>query len=462
MTATVRPRSTPDTIAGPSAPVEKRRREPIWRVVGGSLATGLVAALVLTLGMFAGAPEHVISGAALLAFAFGWAMLAVLSTRLTSQPQRWALVPAAFMTVVALGLLVLTPDDRALNAVGWVWPPVVLALAVWMFVQLRRALGGRVRWLLYPVVAMLAVGSVGGMYETVALARDQHRYAAPGTLYDVGGHRLHLNCTGSGSPTVVLENGLGETSPIWTRITAEAARTTRVCAYDRAGQGWSDDVADPQDGLAIAADLHTLLGRAHETGPYVLVGHSAGGSYAMVYADQYPNDMAGMVLLDSTSPYQFTVLPDFSSEYSMTRRMVAVLPSLARLGVAQVLPASAFSSLPEPAGSQYRAFATSPRQMRNGRDEQSVYRKVFEQAQALTTLNGKPLVVVTTTESQHGTKGWAAAQDQLATLSTNSQHRIAEATHVGLLDNEHSFEPSVSAIGDVVQSSRTGAPVVTR
>jgi pimeloyl-ACP methyl ester carboxylesterase len=281
-------------------------------------------------------------------------------------------------------------------------------------------------------------------------------------LYDVGGHRLHLNCTGSGGPTVVLENGLGETSPIWSRITAEVVRTTRVCAYDRAGQGWSDDAAGAQDGLAVAADLHTLLGRAHETGPYLLVGHSAGGSYAMIYAARYPDEVAGMVLLDSTTPNQFTVLPDFASEYSLSRRMFAVLPSLARLGVAQVLPASAFSSLPEPAASQVRAFATSPRQMRNVRDEQSVYRQVFEQAQALTTLDGKPLVVLTATETQQGTKGWSAAQDRLATLSTNSHHRIAEATHVGLLDDKHSFEPSAQAIGDVVQSIRASAPVVTR
>ena len=289
----------------------------------GRFLSGLLGALVLTLVVFAGTPEHVITGSALLAFALGWSMLAWLSTRFTSQPQRWAFVPAAFMAVVAVGLFVFAPGNRALTAAGWVWPPTVFALAVWMVIQLRRALAGRVRWLLYPVVGLLAVGSVGGMYESVALARDDHRYAMPGRLYDVGGHRLHLNCTGSGGPTVVLGNGLGEASPLWSRITAEVGATTRVCAYDRAGQGWSDDTASPQDGLAVAADLHALLGRAHETGPYVLVGHSAGGSYAMIYAAQYPAEVAGMVLLDSTSPDQFSVLPDYKSEYSISRRMLA-------------------------------------------------------------------------------------------------------------------------------------------
>jgi pimeloyl-ACP methyl ester carboxylesterase len=435
---------------------------PMWRVVGASLTTGLVAALVLTLVVLAGAPEHVIVGSALLAFATGWSMLAVLSTHLTTQPQRWALAPAALMAVAGLGLLVAGPDDRTLNAVGWVWPPIGVALAVWIVVQLRRSLSGKVRWLLYPVVAALFLGSVGGMYETVALERDQRSYPAPGTLYDVGGHRLHLNCSGSGSPTVVLENGLGEMSLIWSRITADLSSTTRVCSYDRAGQGWSDDATGPQDGLAVASDLHTVLERAGESGPYVLVGHSAGGTYAMVYAAQYPDEVAGMVLLDSMSPDNFTVLPDFETEYSMMRRGLGVLPSLARMGIARVLPASVYSNLPEPQATQYHAFATSPRSMRNMRDEHSVYRDVFTQAQTLTGLAAKPLVVITVTESLDETSGWSDAQAELAALSSNSEHRIVDATHGGMLDDPDTFGSSVSAIGDVVQSIRADAPVVTR
>jgi pimeloyl-ACP methyl ester carboxylesterase len=460
MNTTVRPPPSATSVDEPTVLVEEPGREPIWRVVGGSLLSGLLGALILTLVVFAGAPEHMITGSALLAFAVGWAMLALLSTRFTSQPQGWAVVPAAFMAVVAVGLFVFAPGNRGLTAVGWVWPPAMFALAVWMVIQLRRALAGRVRWLLYPVVGLLAVGSVGGMYESVALARDDHRYAMPGRLYDVGGHRLHMNCTGTGGPTVVLENGLGETSPLWSRIAAEVGAATRVCAYDRAGQGWSDDTASPQDGLAVAAGLHTLLGRAQETGPYVLVGHSAGGSYAMIYAAQYPAEVAGMVLLDSTSPDQFTVLPDYKSEYSVSRRMLAVLPTFARLGAAHVFPSS--SNLPEPAASQVRAFDTSPRQLRNMRDEHSVYHDVFKQAQALSTLGSKPLVVVTATENAQQTKGWSEAQDRLATLSSNSHHRIAEASHVGVLDDERASGISAQAINDVVQSIRTGAPVTPR
>jgi pimeloyl-ACP methyl ester carboxylesterase len=455
----------PDAVIADAAPTtasDEPRREPIWRVVGGSVAAGFIGALVLTLGVFGGAQEHVISGSALLAFAFGWAMLAALSARFTSQPQRWARVPAVVMAASGLTLLITQPADHALTTAGWVWPPVAFALTVWTAVQIRRNLAGRVRWLLYPIVASLAVGSVGGMYETAVTARDEHTYAAPGTLYDVGGRRLHLDCTGTGSPTVVLENGLGSTSPNWARVTADVDPTTRVCAYDRAGQGWSDDIGAPQDAVAIAADLHTLLNRAGESGPYVLVGHSAGGTYVMTFAARYPDEVAGMVLLDSMSPYEFTDLPGFTSEQSMMRRGLGALPSLARLGATQVLPTSAWSDLPEPAASQVQAFASSPRGMRNMRDEQSMYPTVFEQAKALTSLDGKPLVVVTATESIDQHKEWTDLQDRLAALSTNSQHRVADSTHQGLIEDAVSYQASVDAILDVVQSVRTQRPVTAR
>ena len=363
------------------------------------------------------------------------------------------------MAAAGLALLIARPDDRALNTAGWVWPPVVLALAVWMVIQLRRSLSGRVRWLIYPVIASLAIGSIGGMYETAARAHDRNAYPAPGTLYDVGGHRLHLNCTGTGSPTVVLEHGLGATSAGWARITTELSQTTRVCTYDRAGQGWSDDVDTPQDGLAIAADLHTLLARADESGPYVLVGHSAGGPYVMTYAAQYPDEVAGMVLLDSMSPYEFTDLPGFATEQSMMSRGLGVLPTLTRMGAGRILPTSAWSSLPEPAASQVQAFAASARGMRNMRDEQSMYPTVFEQAKALTSLDSKPLVVVTATESIQKHEEWVDLQDRLAALSTNNDHRVADATHAGLVDDSTSFEASAQAIVDVVRSVRTGQPV---
>jgi pimeloyl-ACP methyl ester carboxylesterase len=444
------------------APARRRRRRPVGAVVAIAMLTGLVTTLVLVLVVFAGASEPVITGSALLGLASGWAWLAVLTARLTSQPQRWAAVPAVVMAATGAGLLALTPGNGALDTAGWAWPPAAFVLAFWMVRATRRAMTGRARWLLYPVIVAMAVTAVGGIVESVALSRDEGRYPMPGALYDVGGHRLHLNCTGKGGPTVVLENGLSETSPLWSSITSRIAQTTRVCAYDRAGQGWSDDADGPQDGLAVAADLHTLLARAGEHGPYVLAGHSIGGTYAMTYAARYPAQVAGLVLLDSSSPFQFTDQPDFPGTYAMMRRLLPVLPTLARLGVAQLTPPSASSALSPGAAAQVQSFATSPRGFRNMRDEQAQLRDVFAQAQALTTFDPKPLAVVTARENADGTKGWAAAQDRMAALSTNSSHWVADTTHVGLLDDAAGSSDSVRAITAVVNAVRTGAPLASR
>jgi len=308
----------------------------------------------------------------------------------------------------------------------------------------------------------VTVTAVAGAVETVTLAHDRGRFEMTGALYDVGGHRLHLDCRGTGSPTVVLQNGLNEITPLWSAVTAQVSRTTRVCAYDRAGQGWSDDADGPQDGREVAADLHTLLARAGEHGPYVLAGHSSGGTLAMTYAARYPTQVAGLVLLDSSSPHQYTDQPDFAGTYAMMRRLLPVMPALGRVGALHLIPPSTATALAPEAAAEVRAFATSPRGANNMRDEQAQLRNVFNQAQALTSFDTKPLAVVTARENADGTKGWAAAQDRMAALSTNSTHWTADTTHVGLLDDANGSTHSVRAITAVVTAVRTGSPLAVR
>jgi pimeloyl-ACP methyl ester carboxylesterase len=165
--------------------------------------------------------------------------------------------------------------------------------------QLPSRLG---RWLLYPVIVTLGFASLGGGYLTVHEAAQRRAGGPPGQLVDVGGHRLHLHCVGSGSPTVVLEPGHGASSADLHWIAPVVARDTTVCVYDRAGRGFSDGANGPQDGGRIAADLRTLLDRAAVPRPYVLAGHSFGGLYVLSFAAQFPDQVAGMVLLDSTAP----------------------------------------------------------------------------------------------------------------------------------------------------------------
>jgi len=250
--------TAPGRLPGPTV---ASSHGPLGRIIVTSLTAGAVAAGALTFGVLGGATESTITGSTLVAFGASWAMPAVLSTRLTSQPQRWALVPAAVLTAMGLVLLAYAPSEAGLAVMGWLWPPVMLVLAGWMFVHLRRAVADRRRWLLYPVVAVLGLAALGAAVEDVVQVRDQHAFPMPGSSYDVGGHRLHLDChgraapsgrTGPGAPTVVLENGLGEMSASWARIIPAVARATRVCAYDRAGQGWSEEAAHPLDGRETA------------------------------------------------------------------------------------------------------------------------------------------------------------------------------------------------------------------
>ena len=436
------------------------RKGHIGLIVAGSLIAGLVVALVFVIGPFGGAEEHVIMGTALLGWALGWTLLAVLSIRWSDQPQRWTLVPAALMALAGASLLVFRPDANAFNVLGWIWPPALIALAVWMTVQARRNLRSLTRRLvLYPLFVALVIAGVGGSYETIQERVDRSTTAMPGHLVDVGGRRLYVHCTGSGSPTVVLVSGLAETSVYWGGWIAPAvAQNTTVCAYDRAGQGWSDPPASPQDGLAVATDLHALLDHAQIPGPYVLVGHSTGGVYVRVFAARYPDQVAGIVFLDSQPNEALTGLPDFPSQYSTLRRASALFPSLARLGVFWLVNQFAPDTLPVPARVEERAVVSTASLNRIQRDEFTELPMTLKEAAALTTLGDRPLIVVTAAKGAQA--GWLPLQDKMAGLSSNSAHRVLpEIDHPGLIHDRAGAAQASQAILDVVASVRTGTPV---
>jgi pimeloyl-ACP methyl ester carboxylesterase len=423
---------------------------------------GLILALVLTLLVFGGATEPVISGVALLAFALGWTLLAWLSERRTDQPQRWAYVPAIFMGVLGLAHLVFQPSDGVLRAFGWVWPIAAAGLAIWMILQARRSLHNWSRpVILYPVLVVLLLAAVGGGYETIRETLDESAYAMPGQLIDVGGHKLHISCTGSGTPTVILEAGLGQPAAMMSGwIQPGVATVTRVCVYDRAGMGWSEPAETPRDGVAIATDLHTLLGRAQIDGPYVLAGHSSGGVYVQVFAAQYPDEVAGLVLLDSQPPDAIANLPGYAGEYDGIRRFTALFPSVARLGVGRLAYPSAASGLPPEAWAEARAFLSTAGHNRGYRDAAVGLQAALTQAQALTSLGDKPLIVVTAAEDAHA--GWLPLQEKMASLSTNSVQRvIQDASHASLIEDEGDSANAINAILDVVASVRSGGAQLT-
>jgi pimeloyl-ACP methyl ester carboxylesterase len=335
----------------------------------------------------------------------------------------------------------------------------MLALAVWMIICVHRQLHSRGgRWLLYPVIAVLALASIGGGYQTLGAAADAKAYPMPGQLIDVGGHRLHLSCTGSGTPTVVLEPGAGEMSSNLGWITPAVARDTRVCVYDRAGRGWSEPASTAQDGAQIATDLHRLLQRGGVPGPYVLAGHSFGGLYVLTFAARYPNEVAGMVLVDSTAPASAanpgTPSPGHGGSDAALSRVSALVSTAARLGLGRLYGQFAFGSLPPRSRGEVRASDATPSTLRSTIDEYLQAAASVEQAAALGDFADKPLIVLTAGSGHDA--AWTTAQNRMARLSTNSVHRvIAGATHQDLVANQEDAAATTQAILDVVASIRS-------
>ena len=302
-------------------------------VILGSFAAAAALAIALLLGPASGGSEPMITGSLLLALGFGWGLVALMSIRYSTQPQRWGTVPAVFLGSVGLLLVVLQPGPDVMDGLSWVWPAVIGVLAAWMIVQVRRHLIGRGRWLALPAAAALLALALGGGIASVTAAIGPTSPAQTGQLLDVGGRRLWIECSGSESPVVVLQSGLGESSAYWAAIASDVATSTTVCRYDRAGHGRSDEADGPQDGIALATDLHLLLERAGVAGPYVLVGHSSGGPYVRVFAERYPDEVSGMVLLDAQPAHAFSALPDYPAFYESYRMATALGPSLARVGL---------------------------------------------------------------------------------------------------------------------------------
>ena len=149
-----------------------------------------------------------------------------------------------------------------------------------------------------------AVAGIGSVCVLTAALAAQHTVvgplpSAPGRLVDIGGQRIHLDCAGRGSPTVVFENGAGDFSVVWSLVQPRVSGMTRACSYDRAGYAWSDPGARPRTYDQIALELHTALQRAGEHGPYVLVGQSYGGLLVRGFARQYASEVGGIVLVDA-------------------------------------------------------------------------------------------------------------------------------------------------------------------
>jgi pimeloyl-ACP methyl ester carboxylesterase len=339
----------------------------------------------------------------------------------------------------------------------------------------RRGLGSWFRrGLVWMIVGLLTLAVIGAIYQAVATEIDQRTYPPPDEMVDVGNHSMHINCIGEGGPTVILESGLGTMSADWANVQPEVAKTTRVCAYDRAGTGWSEPGPEPRDPKQIAHELHTLLGNAGIDGPYVLVGQSFGGLYVRMYADLYPKEVAGMVVVDASHPDMWSRLPP---EVVATLRppawQVGAMTFLTRLGIFRLSGGDmAGCGLPAHQCMEEQAYLRSTRyRVTWGQEMLAPDRDA--QVRATGSLGDKPLVVLSA--GDHGRdlaagvsptalarfeRTWDDLQSELAALSTDSTHLVVKrAGHSTLQTDRQDAQVTSAAIEKVVQAARNNRPL---
>jgi pimeloyl-ACP methyl ester carboxylesterase len=289
----------------------------------------------------------------------------------------------------------------------------------------RRVLRGIGRGLAALVALIAILALAGASYEAIAATGDARRYPAPGQLVDVGGFRLHIDCVGTGSPTVVLDAGLGGSSLDWSLVQSELGRTTRVCAYDRAGMGWSDPGPQPRTPGQIARELHMLLTNAGIAGPYVLVGHSLAGKNVRMFALTHPDQVAGMVLVDARSEYvDANTAPAEVQAFQQALAAQASQYRVARsLGLIRLIGASLWGgpAMPRETRTEGMLLTTSQRGV-DATTAEGLERAADDALlQAAPSLGDRPLIVLASEQNMTATPYWLEAQRRQAALSTNGR-----------------------------------------
>jgi pimeloyl-ACP methyl ester carboxylesterase len=326
---------------------------------------------------------------------------------------------------------------------------------------------GVVRWIrrialgLLMLLATLAV--TGLVYQAVATRNDRQEFPPPGQLVAVDGYQLHIHCTGEGSPTVILDAAGGNASPSWGLVQPEIAQSTRVCAYDRAGMGWSERGPRPRDMNQHVAELRALLAGAGIEAPYVLVGHSYGGRIARVYAKKYPAEVVGMVLIDpGTLDDDPRFPPERQAELASEKRTITLARWLAPFGVVRLLlPQADYDDLPTQQGAALGTFGVTTKYFQVILDQYRAMPQTYQQEREVTSLGSIPLIVVSATTPDDETRRvWTEINGEFAGLSTNSIHRVMQgATHSGLLWKSEHAQATTDAIKQVIEATRTRQPL---
>jgi pimeloyl-ACP methyl ester carboxylesterase len=319
-------------------------------------------------------------------------------------------------------------------------------------------------WLLLSaIILLIGLLAAGFFYERRSRRRDARRFPPPGWLIDVGGHRLHLLTKGTDGPTVVFEQGAGGPSLGWLGLQEQISKFARVCLYDRAGYQWSDEVRGPRNMQARVRDLHELLVRAALPEPYVLVGHSYGGFLVRLFARDYPESVAGLVLVD-TPHEQGYLRREVLSLYSKLTWVFRGLKILSIFGVPRLF--SRWLVKPEPGlpvevCEQLAAMTVRREYFATAIDDVRSCTSDLLKSRPFGALGDLPLAVITHAKPFPGPfavleTGWREGQERLAALSTNGVLIVAEkANHMIHMDEP---EMIVDAIRTLVERARQPVP----
>jgi pimeloyl-ACP methyl ester carboxylesterase len=321
------------------------------------------------------------------------------------------------------------------------------------------------RGLVGIVTTVTMLGCLGAIYQALAAAADRRTYLPPGELVDVDARSIHLQVMGqaTGRPTVLLDAGSASFSSNWAWVQTELAGSMRVVAYDRAGLGWSDPAPEPQDAQQSARDLHAALQAAGIPGPYVTAGHSYGGLVVRAFADLYPQEVVGMVLVDASHPDQWAHIPTSrgGGTVALSNRVSAVLASLGILRLFK-MNASLTAGLPDRPAAEMQAFLDRPGAWSTSAGVLGIWEaRTRPEINRARNLGNLLLVVVGVTEQAIYAEVLTKLQAELPALSSNSlQLTVQGATHESLIAQREHALIVAQAIRQVLDASESGNQLV--
>ena len=272
---------------------------------------------------------------------------------------------------------------------------------------------------------VIGLGAAGAIYEALASTQDAVRYPPPGQLVDAGGYRVHVLCMGEGSPTVLLDAWAGGWTAEWEPVQPGLAGTTRVCAWDRAGSGWSDLGPHAHTPEAYTEEMEVVLRAADIQGPYVLVAASYAGRVARLFVSRHPEQVVGLVFVDAVHEDAFS--PQDIAEQQHQARMLAVGNwVLSRLGVARLLGPRLVPlvdgpvgyTIPESTRELIAILSTRPKNAEGNARLSAQHQANDAQLRAAGGLGDRPLVVLSSTDMLARMRLWHDGQAKLASLSS--------------------------------------------